>query len=138
MLSMTHHPLKPSSEEQSLRDKVITRILADIAAGNTIFLPDFDPKISRPSDEFALLSVGIEPNPYGGTIAEFRYQFEGEEDLLHLIIVRTDGKELTPAQAQSVVDFLYPGVPPAMMWFKAGTLSHHFYLGHDVLTEYLH
>jgi hypothetical protein len=23
------------------------------------------------------------------------------------------------------------------MWFKAGTLSHHFYLGHDVLIEFL-
>ncbi len=129
--------MTPTPEEQIQRDKVIAQILNDIQANQTIFLPDFDPEISRPSDEFALLSVGIEPNPYGGTIDAFRYQFEGEEDLLHLIIVRTDGQVLTPFQAQSVVDFLYPGVPPALMWFKAGTLSHHFYLGHDVLIEYL-
>lgn len=129
--------MTPTPGEQARRHEVIAQILVDIKSNTTIYLPDFDPNISRPSDEYALLSVGIEPNPYGGTIAEFRYQFEGEEDLLHLIIVRTDGQTLTPQQAQSVVDFLYPGVPPALMWFKAGTLSHHFYLGHDVLLEYL-
>ncbi|MFM9872895.1 MAG: hypothetical protein ACKVQS_05450 [Fimbriimonadaceae bacterium] len=129
--------MTPTPTEQSHRDKVIAQILADIKSNTTIFLPDFDPNVSRPSDEFALLSVGIEPNPYGGTVGHYRYQFEGEEDLLHLIIVRTDGETLTPTQAQIIVDFIYPGVPPALMWFKAGSLSHHFYLGHDVLLEFL-
>jgi hypothetical protein len=88
--------MTPTTAEQIRRDEVIAQILTDIKSNTTIFLPDFDPKISRPSDEYALLSVGIEPNPYGGTIDSYRYQFEGEEDLLHLIIVRTDG-ETKPA-----------------------------------------
>lgn len=129
--------MQTSPAESEWRNAVIARILQDIKAGVTIKLPDFDPKVSRPSDEFALLSVGIEPNPYGGTVAGYRYQFEGEEDLLHLIVVRCDGAALTAAEAQAVVDFLYPGVPPALMWFKAGEFSGHFYLGHDVLLEYL-
>lgn len=129
--------VQTSPAESEWRNAVIARILQDIKAGVTIKLPDFDPGVSRPSDEFALLSVGIEPNPYGGTVAGYRYQFEGEEDLLHLIVVRCDGSALTAAEAQAVVDFLYPGVPPALMWFKAGEYSGHFYLGHDVLLEYL-
>lgn len=126
-----------SQAEQDVRDEVIGRILADVRAGQTIYLPDFDREVSRPSDEFAMLSVGVEANGYGGTVGDFRYQFEGEEDLLHLMVVRREGGEISPAEAQGVVDFLYPGVPPALMWFKAGTMSHHFYLGHDVLLEYL-
>ncbi|MBA4293020.1 hypothetical protein C0431_08615 [bacterium] len=126
-----------SDSERLRRDAVIGRILEDVRAGRTIYLPDFDRGVSRPSDEYAMLSVGIEANDYGGTVGEFRYQFEGEEDLLHLMVVRGDGEEVSPEEAQRVVDFLYPGVPVAMMWFKAGTMSHHFYLGHDVLLEYL-
>lgn len=129
--------MQTSPAESEWRNAVIARILQDIKTGVTIKLPDFDPAVSRPSDEFALLSVGIEPNPYGGTVAGYRYQFEGEEDLLHLIVVRGDGSALTAAEAQAVVDFLYPGVPPALMWFKAGEFSGHFYVGHDVLLEYL-
>jgi len=129
--------LEPTLEEQNRRDQVITTILDCIRSGTTIYLPDFDPTISRPSDQYALTSVGIEPNPYGGSAGEYRYQFEGEEDLLHLIIVRHDGEVLNPAESQAVASFLYPGVPTAMMWYKAGTVSHHFYLGHDILLEYL-
>ncbi len=127
----------PTPEEQATRDKVIATILDDIRAGRTIFLPDFDKEISRPSDEFALVSVGIEPNAYGGTVQGLRYQFEGEEDLLHLIITRENSGPLKPEEAQPVVSFLYPGVPLALMWFKGGTVSQHFYLGHDVLLEFL-
>lgn len=129
--------LNPSHQEQNRRDEVIATILECIKSNQTIYLPDFDPTISRPSDQYALTSVGIEPNSYGGTIGEYRYQFEGEEDLLHLIIVRLDGELVEPSESQAVVSFLYPGVPTAMMWYKAGTVSHHFYLGHDVLLEYL-
>lgn len=130
-------PLTPSREEQKRRNQVITTILECIKSNTTILLPNFDPTISRPSDQYALTSVGIEPNPYGGMVGNYRYQFEGEEDLLHLIIVRLDGEVVSPRESQAVVSFLYPGVPTAMMWYKAGTVSHHFYLGHDVLLEYL-
>lgn len=129
--------MEPTAAEIEKRDAVIHRLLSDIRKDATIRLPDFDPTVSRPSDHFALLSVGIEPNPFGGEVCGYRYQFEGEEDLLHLIVVKVDGTPLAPSDAQAVVDFLYPGVPPALMWFKAGEFSGHFYLGHDVLLEFL-
>ena len=127
----------PSPEEVDRRNTVMSRILDDIRTGTTIYLPDFDPNVSDGNEEFALIGVGLEPNIYGGTLDEFRYQFEGEEDLLHLMITRQDMGEISPEEAQAVVDFLYPGVPPAMMWFKPGKKSQHFYIGHDVLLEYL-
>lgn len=133
---MSNPPI-PTPEEQTRRDQVIARILDDTRNLRTVFLPDFDPQLSRPSDEYAMATVGIEPNPYGGTFGPFRYQFEGEEDLLHLIVTRLDQSAFSPEEAQAVVSFLYPGVPTALMWFKSGTVSHHFYLGHDVLLEYL-
>jgi hypothetical protein len=60
---------------------------------------------------------------------------EGEEDLLHLIVVRQDGKELTPAEGQAVAGFVWPGVPSALIWLKPGVLSQHFYVGHDELVS---
>ncbi len=127
----------PTSAERVRRDEVLAAILRDVKAGTTIKLPPYDPLTSTPSERFALLSVGLEPNEYGGTLGEFRYQFEGEDDLLHLMITRLDGADLSPADSQAVVDFLYPGVPTALMWLKPATQSQHFYLGHDVLVEYL-
>ncbi|MCB0827006.1 MAG: hypothetical protein KDC26_12535, partial [Armatimonadetes bacterium] len=58
----------PSPEEINRRNTVMSHILDDIRAGNTIFLPDFDPKVSDGDEEFALIGVGLEPNEYGGTI----------------------------------------------------------------------
>lgn len=128
--------LAATKEEKLHRISVIQSLLAAVRSNRMIRLPDFDPDLSRPSDEFALVSVGIEPNPFGGTVGEFRYQFEGEEDLLHLIVVRKDMGEIDTAEAQSVTQFLMPKVPPALMWLRSGTRSHHFYLGHDVLVEF--
>lgn len=129
--------LSPTPEEQAHRDGVISTILDAIRTNRTILLPEFDRQRHRPEDAFALLHVGIEPNPYGGTVGPFRYQFEGEEDLLHMIITRANDGPVSPAEGQAVCSFLYPGVPTALMWFKPGEMSQHFYLGHDVLLEYL-
>lgn len=130
-------PLTPEPQEQARRDDVLALIIEAIRQNRTIRLPDFDPATERGSDEFALLSIGLEDNEFSGQVGEYRYQFEGEEDLLHLIVTRSD-LELIPAEsAQEVASFLYAGVPPALMWFKPGKRSHHFYLGHDVLLEFL-
>ncbi|MDI9641350.1 hypothetical protein QPK87_06735 [Kamptonema cortianum] len=136
-ISILRYELQPTQSEQKTRDEIITRVLTYIKESRTILLPEFDPKLSRSSDEFAMVSVGIEPNPFGSIVGEYRYQFEGEEDLLHLMITKSDQSPLSAEEAQSVVSFLYPNVPTALMWFKPGTYSHHFYLGHDVLLEYL-
>ena len=127
----------PDLQEQNRRNEVVARVLAAIRADQTIRLPEFDPASDRPSDEFALLSIGLEQNDYSGTVGGYRYQFEGEEDLLHLIVTRDNLAELAAEEAQAVAGFIYPTVPPALMWFKPGKRSHHFYLGHDVLLEHL-
>lgn len=128
--------LKPNPMEQARRNEVMKRIISDSKAGKTIKLPDFDPNLSKPA-ESALLTVGQMPNPFNGTIGPFRYQFEGEEDLLHLIVTRIDEEILTPENGQWVASFLLNGVPPALIWLKPGRFSQHFYVGHDDLFETL-
>ena len=124
--------LEPTSIEKSRRDQVMSAIIDDIQNNRVIKLPDFDPEFSRPSEK-ALLTVGVVPNPYNGTIGPYRYQFEGEEDLLHLIITRSDEEMLSPMEGQSVASFLLDGVPTALIWLKPGEKSQHFYVGHDEL-----
>jgi hypothetical protein len=123
----------PTFEELARRGQVMVRVLEEIRAGRAIRLPDFDPAFSRPSDQFALQSVGLEPNDFGGAVGAYRYQFEGEEDLLHLIVTRLDGESITVAEGQAVAAFLLPDVPPALIWLRPGELSQHFYVGHDEL-----
>lgn len=122
-----------TESEQSCRDAVIAAILDCIAADRTIKLPDYDPLVSKPSLHFALTSVGVEANPFGGTVDRFRYQFEGEEDLLHLIVTAIDGSPLSPQESQQVAGFVLGDVPAALIWLKPGTYSQHFYVGHEEL-----
>ena len=129
--------LNPTPEEAAQRRRVMAQILDDTRTDNRILLPPFQPGVSQASKTVALLTVGTEPNPYGGTIGDYRYQFEGEDDLLHLFIVRLDGAELTPADGQRVAAWLLKGVPHALVWLKPGRVSQHFYLGHDDLIESL-
>ena len=73
---------------------------------------------------------------FAGEIAEFTYFFEGEDDLLHLTIARKDQEQLSVREAQEVVRFLLPNIPPGLIWVKPGTKEHHFYLGHDELLNH--
>ena len=128
--------MNPTDAERQRRDAVMRRVLEYIGANRRIALPPFDPAIARPSDQFALVNVGLEPNEFAGTIGRFRYQFEGEEDLLHLIVTADRG-EITTREGQIVASFLLQGVPPALIWLKPGELSQHFYVGHDDLIGFL-
>jgi hypothetical protein len=107
-------------------------IIEHVRGDATIKLPKFDRNLSRPSDS-ALVSVGIEPNPFGGTVGEHRYQFEGEEDLLHLIVTRIDGNTFAAEEAQEVAGFVLRDLPKSLIWLRPGEYSHHFYFGHDEL-----
>lgn len=127
-----------TAAEEHRRLEVLAEVLDSIRQDRQIKLPRFDPKSSLSAPETALQSVGIEPNAFGGTAGEYRYQFEGEEDLLHLIITRCDAGALTPEQAQNVAAWLLPGVPPALIWLKPGKFTQHFYLGHDDLSANIH
>jgi hypothetical protein len=125
--------LSASTEEGVRRNEVMARILEYVRDNRTIKLPAFDPMLSRPSDRFALLSVGLESNDFSGLVDEYRYQFEGEEDLLHLIVTHRDGKPVSTAEGQSVAGFVLRGVPRALIWLRPGEYSQHFYFGHDDL-----
>ncbi len=92
-----------------------------------------DEKILLPPRANGKDVVEFVPNPFGGVLGDYRYQFEGEEDLLHLIVVRVDAQPLNPEDARTVAAILFEGTSNALVWLKPGTLSQHFYVGHDDL-----
>lgn len=115
--------LEPSPAEDARRAEVMAAIFERVRNNQAVKLPDFDPAAGN--------EIGAEPNPYNGTISGIRYQFEGEDDLLHLIV-----HVESPNLARAVAAWLFAGVPPALIWFKAGTTEQHFYLGHDDLMKH--
>jgi hypothetical protein len=123
-----------SESDQSRRAEVMSRIRECIVQGQTIKLPPFDPARSTPGEHFALQTV--EPNEFSGEAGPYRYQFEGEEDLLHLIVSRSDGDPLTVEEGQNVAGFVLNGLPSALIWLRPGTYSQHFYFGHDELLNH--
>jgi hypothetical protein len=123
--------LHPTIEEANHRNSVFARILDYIRRDEKILLPPYQREETGGGAEFALLAIG--DNHFSGTIGPYRYQFEGEDDLLHVFVMRQDRTELTVPEAQLVVSFLIPEVSPALIWLRPGTLSHHFYVGHDEL-----
>ena len=111
------------------------RILKCIRDEKRITLPVFNPELARPNDHFALINIGLEPNDFSGSLGDFRYQFEGEEDLLHLIVTRSNQSTLTTEEARVVADFVLIGMPSALVWLRPGEYSQHFYFGHDELLK---
>lgn len=124
-------PESLSGQDERRRNEVMERVLDYIRRDETIRLPRKDRRTSAAVPRFALHT--IEENDFSGSFGAFDYQFEGEDDLLHLIVVRKDGQPLTPQEGRKVVDFLMPGVSPAVIWLRPGEFSQHFYLGHDEL-----
>lgn len=123
----------PNSAERRRRVEVMGRVVDFIRRDEKIRLPGLGPDQPSEGQEFALQAIG--DNDFSGSIGPYRYQFEGEDDLLHLAVVRADGRPLTPEEGRTVVEFLMPEVTPAVIWLKPGELSQHFYLGHDELLE---
>jgi hypothetical protein len=123
----------PTRREEQVRSAIVSALLEHIRSNQTIKLPPFDPVLSKPGQHYALTNVGAEPNAFGGTVGEFRYQFEGEEDLLHLIVTRASGEPLTVREAQQVAAWVLPDLPSSLVWLRPGTYSQHFYFGHDEL-----
>jgi hypothetical protein len=124
--------LQATAAESERRDEVLHAIRCAVSQNQRIVLPKFDPQVSIPS-EMALQSVGVEPNDFGGTVAEYRYQFEGEDDLLHLIVTKRDGAAISVTDAREVCTFLLENLSSSMIWLKPGAVSQHFYLAQDVL-----
>jgi len=128
--------LSPSPDERSALTIVLSSILEAVGESRAVLLPRPVSFETEPSVT-ALHRAGSDPNPYGATVGEFRYQFEGEDDLLHLFVVRQDGLELSPEEGQSVAGWVLEKVPPGLVWFKPGRFTQHFYLGHDDLVAAL-
>jgi hypothetical protein len=130
-------PLEPTDAELAQRNAVMAKILECTRTETRIKLPEFDPARERPSDQFALINVGLEPNDFGGVLGTYRYQFEGEEDLLHLMITSVSEEPVSTAEAHQVASIVLHGVPSALVWLKPGEFSQHFYVGHDELLVHL-
>ena len=128
--------LCPSTAERAVRDAVLEAVDGAVRSSTVILLPRPTSFDDLPS-ETALHRAGIEANLYGGHVGDFRYQFEGEDDLLHLFVVRLNGCELTPEDGQAVAAWVLDKVPPGLVWFKPGRYTQHFYLGHDDLVAAL-
>jgi len=107
-------PLTASSAESGRAKQIVASLIAYTLENKTV-------KVGLP--EFA------------GLVGEYGYSFEGEEDLLHLAVERRDSDPLTVEEAQEVVAFVLPHLAPGVIWVKPGTVSHHFYFGHDELLE---
>jgi hypothetical protein len=129
--------VNPTAQEIARRREVMERVLDYTRENRTIKLPEFDPALDRPSDQFALISIGIEPNDFSGTVGRYRYQFEGEEDLLHLIITAENQETVSTEEAHQLTSFILRGVPTALIWLRPGEFSQHFYFGHDELLKHL-
>jgi hypothetical protein len=111
------------------RDAVIGRVLQAIRDDIRIVLPPYQG--GEACSSFALHRIA--PNDYSGSVGEYRYQLEGEDDLLHLIVLRSDEKGLSVKEGRQVASFVFPEVSPAVIWLKPGEFTQHFYLGHDEL-----
>jgi hypothetical protein len=128
--------LSPTSHEQSRREAVFAAVLSHIREGRTIRLPAFDSERASPSGSAARIAPVLDEwpeNPFGGTVGPFRYQIEGEDDLLHVIVSRSSGDSISPEEGQQVMTFLFPMLAPGVVWLKPGERSQHFYFGHDEL-----
>jgi len=112
--------VQATESEIAHRKQVIAAIVVAVDCNQTIRLP-------------RLSSDPQPPNQYEGTVGDYHYQFEGEDDLLHLAVTRTDQKEISAEEGQAVAAFLLDGIPPGLVWIRPGEFSQHFYCGHDDL-----
>jgi hypothetical protein len=107
---------EPSPREIAERDAILRLARRQIREGRPIPFPSQD-------------------SPFRGQIAGFEYQFEGEEDLLRLIVRRADGGSLELCDSLRVARFALPGIPETLYFCRPGTREHHYYLAHDLLLE---
>lgn len=101
-------------------EKVLESVLDAIKQNQRICLPNIHLSGDQPSD-------------YEGIIDDYHYLFEGEEDLLHLILMKQDKSEIGVDKAIIIARKVLCNVPPALIWMKPAQYSCHFYLGHDDL-----
>ncbi|MER3474263.1 MAG: hypothetical protein C4335_09590 [Armatimonadota bacterium] len=73
---------------------------------------------------------------YGTTLGDFRVQFEGEDDLLHLSITRVDGVPISHEEAQRIADAFFHAVPKGLIQCRPAVYSVHYYVAHDLLVDY--
>ena len=117
-------PLNATMDELAAAEAVMDAIRAAVQADTRILLP----RRLGAGDP-----MGFVTNPFGGALGPYRYQLEGEDDLLHLIVARADGGPLTAEQGRLVAGALFKDVSSALVWLRPGEFSQHFYVGHDDL-----
>lgn len=73
---------------------------------------------------------------YGTILGDFRVQFEGEDDLLHLSITRIDGGQVSHEEAQHIAEAFFRVVPKGLIQCRPAKYSVHYYIAHDLLVDY--
>lgn len=112
-----------TSDEQTRRREVLARVIQCIESSTPIpFLEFYE---------------GSEPSSFAGSVDCFSYQFEGEEDLLHLIVSPLEGSPITAELGLAVAAYVLRGIPLSLVHLRPGEQSVHFYVGHDHLLTLL-
>lgn len=124
--------MRPSSTDEQRRDEVLGRIREAVCNNQVIRLP----RTAALEGREPLLAMATAEDAYGGGCGDYRYLFEGEDDLLHVVVMRADGAPCSAEEAQRVIAWLLPDVPPGLIWIKPGSQTQHFYLGHDILVPH--
>ncbi len=83
--------------------------------------------------EEAYLTNWTAISEFAGTYGDYQYLFEGEDDLLHLVILRQNLQPLTVEEARVVAEGILPNIPSSKIWLSPGEYTQHFYFGHDEL-----
>ncbi len=109
-------PLQPTSSEIEQRDRILDDIRRCVLSGRKI-------PMAAPGG----------PDPFSGSIGPFAYRFEGEDDLLHLMVWRPDERPFSEADARAVAAWVLVGVPTGVVFFRPGEQTHSFFLAHDEL-----
>lgn len=106
---------QPSIDEAELRSRILGSVLEYVRENKPI-----------------PMSSGIE-SEFRGRLGDYLYQFEGEEDLLHLWVSKSSGEDVSPNEGRKVFAWVVGDLPEPLVWLKPGQKSQHFYFAQDDL-----
>ncbi len=120
-------------DEQEHISVVLEKIKEYTLQNKPIRIPRLNCVEKSHGSEMAYLTDWTQISEFAGSIGEYQFLFEGEDDLLHLVILRKDLQPISVEDARRIVEKIMPDVPTAKIWLSPGIFTQHFYVGHDEL-----
>ena len=108
--------LNPTPDETAERDRILDQIRESVRSNRKV-------PMARPGG----------PDPFCGSVGPYAYRFEGEADLLHLMVWRPDERPFPEAEARALAAWVLQGVPPGVVFYRPGEQTQSFFLAHDEL-----